>query len=70
MRSHAEIIEAGIFFTELYDEYAGGVPLEQVFQMAAERFTDFNRVETAAVMLIATRIFESRAAGAFSYEVH
>jgi hypothetical protein len=72
MRTKAEIVEAGVFFTELYDEYEGGVPLEDVFMLAAERFTDFNKVEVAMVMLIATLVFEGRAAGVTTadYRVH
>jgi hypothetical protein len=70
MRTKAEIVEAGVFFTELYDEFEGGVPLEDVFMLAAERFTDFNRVEVAMVMLIASHIRDGRAAGVSSHQVH
>jgi hypothetical protein len=72
MRTKAEIVEAGVFFTQMYDAHADGVPLEDVFQQAAERFTDFNKVEVAMVMLVASLIFEGRAAGVgvAEYRVH
>jgi hypothetical protein len=70
MRNNGEIVEAAYYFTELYDVHISGAPLLEVFLRAAERFTDFNAIEVQAVMAIAERIFETRAAGVSSALVH
>jgi hypothetical protein len=72
MRTKAEIIEASVYFTELYDAHLAGVPLHEAFRQAAERFTDYNNCEIAMVMMLAGRIFDGRQAGCITteYRVH